>query len=99
MDDFPEASVTLARSQSAEALMSPSRITPLLVEYPKRCPWFGWNTELVITSDNSSIVPGFKSTRVKWGTDKDPKCHRLMRRSSPLINVSLSELVEREWMW
>jgi len=80
-----------------EILKSPTFIIPLLVEY-KNVLWsVGWNEELVISSDNSSISYGSISTMLNAFLGYS-KFHKFIFSSSLLIKCSQSDDYEIEFI-
>ncbi len=78
--------------------MSASLMVPLELAYMNQLQLMGWNSAAVITSVSSSMFAGLMSTMLKlWSWML--RFHRLMRKSSLLMNVSPSLFTEMLLMW
>lgn len=85
-------------SHNALSRMSASLIVPLELAYMNQLQLRGWNSAAVMTSVNSSMFAGLMSTMLKlWSWMF--RFHRLIRKSSLLMNVSPSLLTEMLLMW
>lgn len=85
-------------SHKARCRMSASLMVPFELAYMNQLQLVGWNSAAVITSVSSSMFAGLMSTILKlcsWML----RFHRLMRRSSLLMNVSPSLLTEMLLIW
>jgi hypothetical protein len=85
-------------SHRALSRISASLIVPLELAYMNQLQLMGWNSAAVITSVSSSMFAGLMSTMLKlWSWMF--RFHRLIRKSSLLMNVSPSLFTEMLLMW